>query len=101
MGAQARVVTVTGHHQQVDVLGNCSNDLALDPPPTLEKLGVLTAEPRRSGGEQLGGGGVGDILEGGGGSASSKRPAEQPRRGRAGTLGDIGRGDVEEGDLGS
>jgi hypothetical protein len=44
------VVTVTGHHQQVDVLGNCSNDLALDPPPTLEKLGVLTAEPRRSGG---------------------------------------------------
>jgi hypothetical protein len=67
----------------------------------MEQLGILTAEPRRSGGEQLGGGRVGDILEGAGGSASGKRPAEQPRRGRAGNLGDIGRGDVEEGDLGS
>jgi hypothetical protein len=50
---QTRVVSVAGHHQQVDLLGDRPNDFALDPSPTMEELRILTAEPRRGGGEQL------------------------------------------------
>jgi hypothetical protein len=47
------VVAVAGHHQQIDVFGDGANDFALDPSPTMEELRILTAEPRRGGGEQL------------------------------------------------
>jgi hypothetical protein len=47
------VVTVAGRHQQVDVLGDGADDLVPDPSPTMDELRILTAEPRRGGGEQL------------------------------------------------
>jgi hypothetical protein len=51
--AQTRVVPVAGHHQKVDILGDCPNDFAFDPSPAMEELRILTAEPRRGGAKQL------------------------------------------------
>jgi hypothetical protein len=97
---QTRAVTVARYHQEVDVLSDGADNFALDPSLTLDKLHVLTAAPRRRGGEQLCGRLVRDVLELAGGFASSKRPPEQAARGRLGNLRDIGWRDVKERDAG-
>jgi hypothetical protein len=39
-------VTVAGHNQEVDALGDCGDNFALNPSPTMNKLGILPFEPR-------------------------------------------------------
>ena len=60
---ETRTVTVAGHNQKVDALGDCADDFALDPSPTMEKLRVLPSEPRCRGFQDLQGLLVRDLLE--------------------------------------
>jgi hypothetical protein len=48
------VVTITRHHQQVDILGDRPDNFVFEPSVAMEELRILTAEPRRGGGEQRG-----------------------------------------------
>lgn len=43
---KTRTVTVAGHNQEVDALGDCANNFALNPSPTMNKLRALPSEPR-------------------------------------------------------
>lgn len=99
-GAQARVVPIASGHQQVDVVGHRANDLTFHPSPAVDQLRVRTAEPRGTGGEQLGGRLVRNILELGGGFAPAESPPYQANRCRLGYLAHIGRRHVQQRDAG-
>jgi hypothetical protein len=43
---KARTVTVASHNQEVDALGDCADNLALNPSPAMDKFSVLPSEPR-------------------------------------------------------
>jgi len=102
-GAQAvrtetRTITVASHNQELYPLCYCADDLALYPPPTMNKLRILPSEPRCRGLQDLQGLLVCNLLEMSGGSAHPKGPTEQSGGCRFGDLADIGGRDVEERD---
>ena len=67
-GAQAvrtetRTITVASHNQELYPLCYCADDLALYPPPTMNKLRILPSEPRCRGFQYLQGLLVLDLFE--------------------------------------
>jgi len=43
---ETRTVTVAGHNQEIDALGGCADNFALNPSPAMNKLRILSSEPR-------------------------------------------------------
>ena len=96
---ETRTVTVAGHNQKVDAFGDCADDFALNPSPTMKELRVLPSEPRCCGFQDLQGHLVRDLFETGCGRVPPESPTEQSGGCRFGDLADIGGRDVEERDL--
>jgi hypothetical protein len=53
VGAEPGAVPVARHYQEVDVMGDGGDDLALGPAPSVEELGVLASEPAGGGGQEV------------------------------------------------
>ena len=75
---ETRTVTVVGHNQEVNALGDCSDDFALNPSPTMNKLSVLPSEPRCRGFQDLQGLLVRDLLEMADGPVRAKARPSSP-----------------------
>jgi hypothetical protein len=95
---ETRTVTVAGHNQDVDALGDCADNFALHSSPTMNKLSVLPSEPRCRGLQDLRGLLVRDFLETADGPVPPKGPTEQTGSCRFGDLTDIGGRDMKERD---
>ena len=96
---ETRTVTVAGHNQEVDVVGDCSDNFALHPAPKMNKLRVLPSEPRCRGFQDLQGLLVRDLLKTADRPVRPESPTEQSGGCRFSDLADIGGRDVEERDL--
>ena len=99
VGTEARTVAVASHHKKVDSLGDCADNLALDPSSTMEQLRVLPPEPFCRAGHDRRGRLVSDLLEVTGGPVPPKGPPKQPGARGRGDFADIGGGDVKEPDI--
>jgi hypothetical protein len=95
---ETRTVTVAGHNQEVDAVGDCSDDFALHPAPKMNKLSVLPSEPRCRGLQDLQGLLVRDLFETADRPVRPKAPTEQSGGCSFGDLAHIGGRDVEESD---
>ena len=96
---ETRTVTVAGHNQEIDAVGDCSDNFALHPAPKMNKLRVLPSEPRCRGLQDLQGLLVRDLLKTADRPVRAKSPTEQSGGCRFGDLADIGGRDMEESDL--
>jgi hypothetical protein len=95
---ETRTVTVAGHNQEVDAVGDCFDNFALHPAPKMNKLRVLPSEPRCRGLQDLQGLLVRDLLKTADRPVRPKSPTEQSGGCRFGDLADIGGRDVQERD---
>ena len=95
---ETRTVTVAGHNQEVDAVGDCSDDFALHPAPKMNKLSVLPSEPRCRGLQDLQGLLVRDLFKTADRPVRPKAPTEQSGGCSFGDLAHIGGRDVEESD---
>jgi hypothetical protein len=95
---ETRTVTVAGHNQEVDALGDCADDFALNPSPKMNKLRVLPSEPPSRGFQDLQGLLVRDFFETADRSVHAKSPTEQSGGCGFGDLTGIGGRDMEESD---
>ncbi len=97
--AEARPVTVTCRHQQVNAPGNYDDNFTLDPAATMEQPDVLPPEPCRRGGEDRRSLLVLDVSKTAARTVPRQGPPEQPSRSRFGHFAHIGGRDVQERDL--
>lgn len=74
---ETRAVTVARQHQEINALGDCAEDFALNAPPKMNKLRVLCSELRCRGLQDLQGLLVRDLFETADRPASAKSPTEQ------------------------
>ncbi len=96
---KTRTITISGHNQEIDVLGDDAEDFALHPSPTMNKLRVLTSEPPCRGFEDLQGLLIRHLVELADGAVRPKGPTEQSGACHVADLTDLGGRDVEERDL--
>jgi len=96
---ETRTIAIARHNQEVYPIGDCADDLALYPSPTMNKLRILPSEPLCRGLQDLRGLLVRDLLEMAGGPVRPRSPTEQSRGCGFCDLADVGGRDVEERDL--
>ena len=99
VGAQTRAVTIARHHEEVDVLGEDGDDFALGPSPTVDELGVLAPEPFGRGDQELQSPVARAFLGAARGSVPRKTASQKPGGRRGSDFIDVGRLDVNQGDL--
>ena len=97
---KTRTVTVAGRNQKVDALGDRADNFALNPPPKMEELSVLSSEPRCRGFQDLQSLLVRDLFETADRPVRPRSPPEQSGGCGFGDLADIGGRDVKERDTG-
>jgi len=95
---ETRTVTVAGHNQEVDALGDRGDNFALNPSPTMNKLRVLPFEQRCRGLQDLRGFLIRNLLKTADRPSRPKSPTEQSGGCGFGDLAHIGGRDMEESD---
>ena len=96
---ETRTITIAGHNQEVDALGDRADDFALNPSPKMKKLSVRPSKPHCRGLQDRRGLLVRDILEMASRPVHPKAPAEQSGSCSFGDLADVGGRDVEQRNL--